>query len=67
MITEAVKFGDFLHDAARVQAADVGIRPMPKSEATAIPSVTEHAVELDFLKQLRGKTARLHVVPYEDG
>jgi hypothetical protein len=65
-ITEAVAFGDFLRDAARVQAADVGIRLVPKSDAPATQSATEHAVELDFLKQLRGKTALLHVVRYED-
>jgi hypothetical protein len=65
-ITEAVAFGDFLRDAARVQAAEVGIRLVPKSDAPATQSATEHAVELDFLKQLRGKTALLHVVRYED-
>lgn len=64
-VTEAVAFGDFLRDAARVQAAEVGIRFMPKSDGAAIQSATEHSAELDFLKQLHGKTALLHVVPYE--
>jgi hypothetical protein len=54
-ITEAVACGDFLRDAARVQAADVGIRLMPKSEVTTTASAMERAAELDFLKQLRGK------------
>lgn len=65
-IAEAVAFGDFLRDAARVQAADVGIRLAPKSDSLPIGSAQEHAAELDFLKQLRGKTALLHVIPYED-
>lgn len=65
-ITEADAFGDFLSDAARVQAAEVGIRLMPKSNTPAKASPKEHAAELEFLKQLRGKTALLHVVPYED-
>ena len=65
-ITEAVAFGDFLRDAARVQAADIGIRLQPRSDANSIASAKECAAELAFLKQLRGKTALLHVVPYED-
>ncbi len=64
-ITNAVAFGDFLRDAVRVQAADVGIRLVPKSEPGPIASAQEHAAELDFLKQLRRKTALLHVIPYE--
>lgn len=65
-ITEAVAFGDFLRDAARVQSADVGIRLVPKSDSGSIASAQEHAAELDFLRELRGKTALLHVIPYED-
>jgi hypothetical protein len=65
-ITSAVAFGDFLGDAARVQAAEVGIRLVRKSDAPPSASAKEHAAELDFLKQLRGKTALLHVIPYED-
>jgi hypothetical protein len=42
MVTEAVAFGDFLLDALRVQTAEVGIRLMPKSEAEATQSATEH-------------------------
>lgn len=65
-VADAVAFGDFLGSGARVQAAEVGIRLVPKSDAAAIPSAKEHAAELEFLKQLRGKTALLHVVPYEN-
>ena len=35
-ITEAVAFGDFLGDAARLQAVDVGIRLVAKSEDAAV-------------------------------
>lgn len=65
-ITEAVAFGNFLGDAVRVQAAEVGIRLVPRADADLITSAKEHAAELEFLKKLRGKTALLHVVPYED-
>jgi hypothetical protein len=65
-IVEAVAFGDFLRDAARVQAAEVGIRLEPRSGTSVIASAEEHAAELDFLKQLRGRTALLHVIPYEN-
>ena len=65
-ITEAVAFGDFLLGAPRVQAPDVGIRLVPKSDSGPIASAQEHAAELHFLKELRGKTALLHVIPYED-
>jgi len=65
-IADAVAFGDFLRDAVRVQAAEVGIRLVPTSDSELIASAQEHAAELDFLKRLRGKTALLHVVPYED-
>ena len=65
-ITEAVAFGDFLRDAVRVQAADVGIRLVPKSASGAIASAQEYAAELNFLKEVRGKTALLHVIPYDD-
>jgi hypothetical protein len=65
-ITDAVAFGDFLRDPARVQAAEVGIRLVPRSDPAAAPSVREHAAEVEFLKQLRGKTALLHLLPYEN-
>jgi hypothetical protein len=65
-IADAVAFGDFLRDPVRVQAAEVGIRLVPKSDSAPIASAQEHTAELEFLKQLRGKTALLHVVPYEE-
>lgn len=65
-ITEAVAFGDFLRDQARVQAADIGVRLVHKTDAPSISSAKEHAAELAFRKQLRGKTALMHVQPYED-
>jgi hypothetical protein len=42
----------------------VGIRLTPKSDAIVLSSAKEHAAELGFLKQLRGKAALLHLVPY---
>ncbi len=65
-ITEAIAFGDFLADAARVQAADIGIRLAPKGDAQMPTSAKEHAAEIAFLKQLRGKTPLLNVQAYED-
>ncbi len=65
-ITEAIAFGDFLSDAARVQAADIGIRLARKGDAQLPASAKEHAAEIAFLKQLRGKTPLLNVQPYED-
>ena len=65
-VTEAIAFGDFLRDPARVQAADVGIRLTSSSDSGATASAKEHAAELDFLKKLRGKSSLLHVVTYED-
>ena len=65
-ITGAVAFGDFLGEAVRVQAAEVGIRLAPKKTEQLTASAKEHRAELAFLKQLRGKTALLHIQPYED-
>lgn len=65
-VVEAVAFGDFLRDATREQAADVGIRLLSTSDSPATTSAKEHAAELEFLKTFRGKSSLLHVVPYED-
>ena len=65
-VTEAVAFGDFLDDRARVQAADVGIRLQQRADAPSTASAREHAAEFAFLKQLRGKTALIHIQPYQD-
>jgi hypothetical protein len=66
-ISEAVAFGDFLSaDQARVQAADVGIGLKPRKTGSEISgSAMEHRAEQAFLKQLRGKSAVLHLQPYE--
>ena len=64
-VADAVAYGDFLSDAARVQAAEVGVRLTPKSEEKFSASAKAHRAELAFLKQLRGKTALLHLQPYE--
>jgi hypothetical protein len=66
-VTEAVAFGDFLSDRSRLQAADVGIRLAPrKSGANETETAREHIAEEAFLKQLRSKTASLHIQPYEE-
>jgi hypothetical protein len=64
-IADAVAFGDFLDNATRVQAAEVGIRLVRRSEDAAIRSAKEHSAELEFLNQLRAKSALLQIVPYE--
>jgi hypothetical protein len=66
-ISEAVAYGDFLSgDQARVQAADVGIGLKPRKAHSEISgSAVEHRAEQAFLKQLRGKSAALHLQPYE--
>jgi hypothetical protein len=65
-ITDALAFGDFLLSArARVQAADVGIALAPRGkEVDELRSALAARAEHQFLKQLRGKTALLHIKPY---
>jgi hypothetical protein len=66
-VSEAVAFGDFLFEQPRVQAADVGVRLTPQeahSESSAL--AIEHKAEQAFLKQLRGRSAALHIQPYEE-
>lgn len=66
-ITEAVAFGDFLSERARVQAADVGIRLEPRNpEAHKMHSASEQERQEAFLKQLRGKTPLLNLHPYAE-
>lgn len=67
-ITDATAFGDFLlKDRTRVQAADVAIGLTPRGEAGGEPgSVPVARAERQFLRQLRGGTALLHVRPYAD-
>ncbi|MGI9073695.1 MAG: hypothetical protein ACR2JB_20820, partial [Bryobacteraceae bacterium] len=66
-LSEAVAFGDFLSDQPRVQAVDVAIQ-LTRRTASSEDSGTavEHKAEQAFLKQLRGKSAALHIHPYED-
>jgi DNA-binding MarR family transcriptional regulator len=65
-ISEAVAFGDFLSEQARVQPAEVGIRLTRRNtDVDASASAVEHKAEQAFLKQLRGKTAALHIQDYE--
>jgi hypothetical protein len=67
-ITDAIAFGDFLlKDRTRVQAADVAIGLTPRGEAGGDPgSVPVARAERQFLRQLRGRTALMHVRPYAD-
>lgn len=65
-ITDAVAFGDFLGDAARVQAAEVGIRLTSRGNEQFSGSAKEHRAEQAFLKALRGKTVLLKLVPFEN-
>jgi hypothetical protein len=67
-VTAAVAFGDFLLiGRTRVQAAEVGIALAPRDEAaSAGRSASEARLERQFLRQIRGKTALLHVRPYAD-
>jgi hypothetical protein len=67
-ITNAIAFGDFLlKERTRVQAADVAIGLTPRGEAGGDPgSVPVARAERQFLSQLRGRTALLHVRPYAD-
>ena len=67
-ITDAVAFGDFLlPDRTRVQAADVGIGLIGRGKtANEARSASTAEAERQFLRQLRGKTALLHIRPYAD-
>jgi hypothetical protein len=61
-----VAFGEFRSDQPRVQAADVGIRLTPrKADSEDSGSALEHKAEEAFVKQLRGKTAVIHIQPFE--
>lgn len=62
IVDEAVAFGDILSDKARLQPANVGIRLTRRKEEPAI-AAAKHVGS--FLRELRGKSALLHVVPFE--
>jgi len=71
-ITRAIAFGDFLaKDRTRVQAADVGIelarnRARTSGGIAAPRSAVEAREEQVFLRQLRGRSALIHLKPYSD-
>jgi hypothetical protein len=65
-ITDAVAFGDFLSNQARVQAADVGIRPVPKKSGFAEHSKKEQVAQQQFFKHLRTRSPMLNLKPYEE-
>jgi DNA-binding transcriptional regulator YhcF (GntR family) len=71
-IAQAVAFGDFLSNRVRVQAADIGIRLTPRSLAAEIPREpaqqppAERERQATFLKQLRGRTPLLNILPYAE-
>jgi hypothetical protein len=62
-ISEAVAFGNFFSgEQARVQVGDVGIELRPRNADSEISgSAMGHRAEQAFLKQLRGKSAALHL------
>jgi hypothetical protein len=65
-VAEAVAFGDFLTEDARVQPAEVGIRLTRRNtDVDASASAVEHKAEERFLKQLRARSAALHMQDYE--
>jgi hypothetical protein len=67
-VTNAVAFGDFLlSDRARAQAADVGIALVRRDKTEGdLHSASDARVERAFLRQLRGRTALLHIRPYAE-
>src|SRR3984957_2351627 len=65
-ITDAVALGDFLGGRARAQPADVGIQLVRRKSEGGEHSKKEQVARLAFLKQLRGKTQMLNVMPYQE-
>jgi hypothetical protein len=65
-IMDAVAFGDFLSNQARVQAADVGIGLVRKKSGFAEHSKKEQVAQQQFLKQLRARSPMLNLKPYEE-
>jgi hypothetical protein len=65
-ITEAVAFGDFLVQKARVQAAEVGICLEPRKAKRGESPAKQHAGERAFLRQLRAKAATVNILPYAE-
>jgi hypothetical protein len=65
-ITEAVAFGDFLLQKARVQPVEVGIRLEPRKAKRGESPATQHAAERAFLRELREKAATVNTLPYAE-
>jgi DNA-binding transcriptional MocR family regulator len=67
-VTNAVAFGDFLlSDRARAQAADVGIALARRDKKEDdLRSASDARAERAFLRQLRGRTALLHIRPHAE-
>jgi hypothetical protein len=64
-VIDAVAFGDFLNNGPRCQSADVGVRLVLRNRAQRdAESARDKAAELVFLRELRGRSALLHLVPY---
>ena len=63
-ITEAVAFGDFLEQKARVQPAEVGIRLEPRKAKRGESPAKQHAGERAFLRDLRAKAATVNLLLY---
>jgi len=69
-VTAAVAFGDFLggvrSESARVQAADVGVALLRREPEGRDPnSVPEQGAQRAVLRQLRARSAMLHLRPFE--
>jgi hypothetical protein len=62
-ISDAVAYGDFLLGRSMVQAADVGVRLVPSNGMPEESASSRQTV--DFLKQLRHKSALIQLRPYE--
>jgi hypothetical protein len=65
-ITEAVAFGDFLQQKARVQPAEVGIGLEPRKAKRGESPAKRHAGERAFLRELRAKAATVNTLPYAE-
>jgi hypothetical protein len=66
-VTDAVAFGDFLDDdRTRIQAADVGIRLVPRADMGELRSASEASKERQFLQQLRARSPMLNLRPFAD-
>jgi hypothetical protein len=65
-ITEAVAFGDFLQQKARVQPAEVGIRLEARKAKRGESPAKQHAGERAFLRELRAKAATVNTLPYAE-